>query len=395
MDSPAPRIYLDNAATSWPKPPEVIEAIQQFYSVFGAAAHRGAAGHVGDSNCILNEARKAIAQLLNASEARQIVFTANATDALNLAIHGVVRNGQHVVTSVVEHNSILRPLRRLSDKHSVSVSYVGCDRRGQIDLEQLAAAITPATRLVCLSYVSNVTGIIQPVKEIAAICKDHEALLLIDAAQAAGIVEIDIESIGCDLLASAGHKGLLGPLGTGFLYVGPRAEDEIEPIRQGGTGSHSEDDRQPRQLPDRLECGNPNVGGIAGLLAAVNFIQSVSQPAIRERDGAMSQQIRERFAPLAKITTFPSLGLGAGDAPIQTEIVSFTVDGVDCHTVASILDSSFDIQVRAGLHCAPRMHKQLGTLETGGTVRASPGFFNTIDEIDIFVDAIAQISNAS
>ncbi len=266
------RIYLDNAATSWPKPESVYTAVDAYQRELGAPAGRGAYREAIQVERLVDEARRAVAALFGVSDSRRIVFTSNGTDSLNQAIHGVLRPGDHVVTTVSEHNSVLRPLRWLEENQGVRVTRIGCDPQGRVDASELCAAVEPTTRLVTLQHASNVTGAVQPVAEVGAFLREHDALFLVDAAQTAGHWPISVEQLAADLLATPGHKGLLGPLGTGILYVGPKADAELRALRQGGTGTQSETDRQPDSLPDKLESGNHNVTGIAGLAAGIRYI---------------------------------------------------------------------------------------------------------------------------
>ena len=265
------RIYLDNAATSWPKPEAVYRAVDDYQRRLGAPAGRGSYSEAAETERIVGSCRQKIAQLLGASDPSRIIFTLNGTDSLNLALHGLLRPGDHVVTTVCEHNSVLRPLRFLAEQRQVSATYVGCDGQGFVSPDDIRRAITPHTRLIALVHVSNVTGAIQPVEEVGRIAAEHGQTYLIDAAQSLGYVPIDVRRLGCHLLAAPGHKGLLGPLGTGVLYVAPGVEQQLLPLRQGGTGTRSDEDIQPTSLPDRYEAGNLNVPGIAGLAAGVSL----------------------------------------------------------------------------------------------------------------------------
>lgn len=386
------RLYLDNAATSWPKPREVVEAIADFYRAGGAPAARGNTSGSAASDRIVETTRSELAALLNVSEPRRLVWTCNATDALNTALHGWLRPGDHVIATVLEHNSVLRPLQFLSRRSAVETSWLDCDASGRLDLAVLPGLIRPHTRLVCAPWVSNVTGVVQPVRELAEICRVAGVPLLIDAAQGVGHLPIDVGELDCDLLAAAGHKGLLGPLGTGFLYVGPRVEEELRPLRQGGTGSQSEEE-QPWHLPDRFESGNPNVGGLAGLRAGIRFVKERGIESLAAHSRELGDRLRSELVGMEGIRLFPPAGHGEDSS--RTGIVSFQMAGMDPHTVAGVLDSSFGIEVRAGLHCAPRTHARLKTAAEGGTVRVSPGVFNTVDDILQLVAALREIAAAT
>jgi selenocysteine lyase/cysteine desulfurase len=260
-----PRIYLDNAATSWPKPESVYQAVDDYQRRLGAPAGRGVYAEATEVERLVNNCRKKVAQLINEADPTRVIFTQNGTDSLNLAIHGWLQPGDHVVTSVCEHNSVLRPLRFLAEHRNVSTTYVGCDAQGRVDPGDIRRAIQPQTRLIALTHASNVTGTIQPVEEVGKIAKERGISFLVDAAQTLGHMRVDVQRIGCQMLAAPGHKGLLGPLGTGVLYIAPGVEARLLPIRQGGTGTRSDEDIQPTTLPDRYESGNLNVSGIVGL----------------------------------------------------------------------------------------------------------------------------------
>ncbi len=383
-DSQPPRIYLDNAATSWPKPTAVYEAVDHYQREIGVAAGRGAYQTGTTAARLVELTRAAVAKLIGAHDPRHLVFTFNGTDSLNTAIHGVLRAGDHVVTTVVEHNSVLRPLTELTQRLGIDVSYAHCDEVGIVDVAAIRAALRPGTRLVIVSHASNVTGAIQPIVDIAAMLHGHPALFLVDAAQSLGHVPIDV-TCGIDLLASSGHKGLLGPLGTGVLYIGENAQPDMTSFRQGGTGTTSEDDHQPLSLPAKYESGNLNVPGIVGLLAGVRFINERGISALRSHEQELSVRLISGLCQLEQVTLY---GPAAEDDRVG--VVSFNLAEQDPHEVASLLDATAGIEVRSGLHCAARMHAALGTLALNGTVRLSVGPFNTADEIDTALDAISR-----
>ena len=382
------RIYLDNAATSWPKPEIVYQAVDRYQREIGAAAGRGAYRQAGEAERLVRDTRRSIAELLGADDPNRIAFMLNATDALNASLHGLLKPGDHVVTTVVEHNSVLRPLRALEEQ-GVRVTRVGCDERGIVSAEAIRRAIESDTRLIALNHVSNVTGAIQPAAEVGRIAAEHDVLYLLDAAQSLGHVPIDVDELRVDLLAAPGHKGLLGPLGTGLLYVGPKAEEQVEAWRRGGTGTQSEVDRHPDELPYKYEAGNLNVPGIVGLGAGVGYI--------RERGTAELRQHEQRLLAslIAGLQQVEGLALyGPLDPQCQLGVVSFNVPGYDPQEVAGMLDSACSIQVRAGLHCAPLMHQALGTAGQGGTVRISTGIFTTTADIDAVREALEGIAAA-
>jgi len=387
---PQQRIYLDNAATSWPKPEAVYQAVDQFQREIGAAAGRAAYRHAQQSQRIVANARSACARLLGVSDPQQIAFTSNGTDALNLAIHGLLRPGDHVVTTVCEHNSVLRPLKMQSDLHGVETTYVGCDSSGYVDPGQVLSAMNAKTRLVIINHGSNVTGAIQPIAEIAQIAHQRDALILIDAAQTAGCLPIDVEQLGVDLLATGGHKGLLGPLGTGLLYVRPTVTERLRPLQQGGTGTDSLAETQPQTMPEKLESGNLNVAALAGLAAAVEFLLAETIEKIHERLHQHSQRLLDGLSSIRGVHL-----VGPSSEQSRVSVVSFHVDGYDPQEFAAGLDVTSGIECRAGLHCAPRMHKALGTDQSGGLIRLSPGWATTREEIDQTLSAIDAIATAS
>jgi cysteine desulfurase/selenocysteine lyase len=380
-----PRIYLDNAATSWPKPEGVYQAVDDYLRRVGAPAGRGSYDEAGQAERLVTSCRKRLAQLIGAGDASRIVFTLNGTDGLNLALHGLLRPGDHVVTSVCEHNSVLRPLRFLAESKGVTATYVGCNSAGLIDPDEVKAAITSKTRLVTLIHASNVTGAIQPIEEVGQIAAERGLVYLVDAAQSLGYCEVNVERIGCHLLAAPGHKGLLGPLGTGILYVAPGIESELEPLRQGGTGTKSDEDLQPTSLPERYEAGNLNVAGIAGLSAGVEHLlaHTVRASSIRQRE--LTERLLAGLSALRGVQVY-----GPRSASARVGLVSLSVAGYDPQELASLLDANWSIQTRAGLHCAPKMHAALGTAPRG-TLRVSLGHFTSQEEIDALLAALVEI----
>jgi cysteine desulfurase family protein len=387
--SERPRIYLDNAATSFPKPESVYAAVDDYQRRGGAAVGRGAYRAALDITGIVARCRQRVADLLSAESPDRVIFTFNATDSLNLALYGLLREGDRVVTSTLEHNSVSRPLRALRERDEIEVSYVSVNDRGTVDLDELRRQVTPRTRLVALTHASNVTGAIQPIAEVGKVARDAGALFLVDAAQTAGHVPIDLRELPVDLLACAGHKGLLGPLGTGVLYIRPGVESQLHSVRQGGTGTQSEDDRQPESLPDKYESGNHNAPGLAGLDAGVAWLLEQGVASIEQHDRTLTRRLLEGLAEIPGVRVH---GPPAG-AP-RVGVVSLTLDGSDPQDLAAILDQSFGIEARAGLHCAPGAHRSLGTLETGGTLRLSVGPFTTEADIDAALDALHQIAAA-
>jgi cysteine desulfurase family protein len=384
------RIYLDNAATSWPKPEAVYAAVDRYQRHVGAAAGRSAYRDAGEAQRVVDAARRGCAAVLGVLDPTRIVFGANGTDVLNLAIHGILRPGDRVVTTEVEHNSVLRPLAEAARTKNIEVSYIGCDAAGFVDpatVRQVASA--KSTRLVAVSHASNVTGAIQPIRDIVKAAHEAHALVLVDAAQSAGHVRLAAQDLGVDLLATSGHKGLLGPLGTGVLYVRSGLEKELQPIRQGGTGLNSTQDEQPAQLPERYEAGNLNTPALAGLAAATQFLSEQGMETIVEQESRLVERLLRGLGSLSTVKVY---GPAAGQPRVA--VVSFAVEGYDPQDFAAALDSSFGVQCRAGLHCAPRMHAALRTVARGGTVRLSCGWSTTETEVDRALEAVAAIAGA-
>ena len=378
-------MYLDNAATSWPKPAAVYEAVDNYQRNIGASAGRSAYSSASDVARIVDQARSAVARLTNASNPQSVVFALNGTDALNIAIHGTLRQGDHVVTTVVEHNSVLRPLSDLGERLGISVTQVDCDDLGILRVADIESALRPNTRLVVASHVSNVTGAIQPIEDIAQVVSKHPALLLVDGAQSLGHIKVDV-GCGIDLLASSGHKGLLGPLGTGVLVVGETAADSIKSFRQGGTGTSSEEDRQPKALPEKLESGNLNVPGIVGLLAGIRSLHEKGLENLRQHEIELTEQALASFAGNRSLTVY-----GPKSSSDRVGVVSFRLEGHDPHELATLLDTIAGIETRSGLHCAPQMHRRLGTLTSNGAVRMSLGVFNQPADIDLLASTLLKL----
>jgi len=380
-----PRIYLDNAATSFPKPESVYATIDDYNRRLGAAAGRGAYGSAVEASEIVRRCRRNLATLLNAESPDRLAFAFNGTDALNTALHGLLKPGDHVVTTAVEHNSVLRPLRMLSER-GVQVSVVPCDASGTVSAKDVHAAVLSETRLIVVSHASNVTGTIQPVHEIVEIAKEAGVLTLLDAAQTAGHLPIDLHGLQVDLLATSGHKGLLGPLGTGVLYVRPGLEKRLSPLRQGGTGTTSEDERQPTAMPTMFESGNLNMAGIAGLEAATRWILEAGVAKLRRHEQELTQRLLTGLREIKRIRT-----LGPSVVDERVGVVSLVAEGWTPHELAAVLDAEFQIETRAGLHCAPRIHERLGVSKTGGTLRISVGAFTTTEQIDACLEGLRRL----
>ena len=378
-------IYLDNAATSWPKPLSVVEAMGNFLQHYGANPGRGGHELSRRAGQVVMETRAALARFINAPAAMHVVFTGNGTGALNQALKGFLRAGDHVITSTMEHNSVVRPLHVLAQQ-GVEVTKIPCQRDGSLLLETLEAALRPNTKLVALTHASNVSGTIMPITAVGKLTRAKGVALLVDAAQSIGYLPIDVQAQSIDLLAFPGHKGLLGPPGTGALYIGPGID--LEPLWEGGTGSHSESSTQPLSLPDRYESGTVNGAGIAGLGAGLRYIEEKGLAQLQAQAKALTQLLLEGLIGTPGVKVY-----GPPPEEERVPVLSFTVAGYDPGEVAAILDQVFNIACRSGLHCAPDAHRTLETFDLGGTIRFGVGPFNTKEDIEQALAAVAEISS--
>ena len=377
-------MYFDNAATSWPKPESVYTAMDQFFRRYGANPGRGGHAMAIEAEHVMGRARNRIAKFFNAESPDRVIFTLNATDALNMAIKGMVKPGDHVISSMLEHNSVTRPLVGLQQRGVISLDRVRCGHEGLIDPRDIEERINKDTALIAVTHCSNVTGTLQPIEEIARLAKEREVPLLVDGSQSAGVCDIDLRAMGIDLFAAPGHKGLLGPTGTGVLYV--REGLELTWFREGGTGSESELAVHPTQMPYRLEGGTPNTLGIAGLSAAVEFLEAQEPGAILNHERALSRRLIDGLDGMPGVSIQGSL-----KEEQRLGLVSMTIEDMEPVDVSAILDQSFGIATRAGLHCSPVMHEMLGTLPQG-TLRFSFGFANTAEDVDKALAAIKEIA---
>lgn len=377
-------IYLDNAATTMHKPQAVIDAVTQAMCSLGNAG-RGATSGALDAARTIHGCRAKLARLLGCPRADHVCFTPNSTAALNTVINGVVRPGDRVVTTVLEHNSVLRPLNRLAAERGVTVEHAGCDVNGVLDYDELERLVTLGTRAVVVTHASNVTGNAIDVARVASMAHAAGALAIVDASQSAGTAHIDMQAMGLDVVCFTGHKGLMGPQGTGGLAVAEGID--VPPWAMGGTGVHSFDTLQPREWPTRLEAGTLNGHGIAGLSAGLDFIEvqgGVEAIATHER------VLAERF--LAGVREISGIALyGAFDQPVRSAIVSLNVGDIDSAEISDALMQGWGIATRPGAHCAPLMHRALGT-ERQGVVRFSFGYFNTNEEVDTAIDALRDLA---
>lgn len=377
-------IYLDNAATSFPKPDEVRQAMVAVMQDAGANPGRGGHQLVLEAGRVVFDAREAAAEIIGAADATRIAFTANATEALNLGLFGLLKAGDRVVTTSMEHNSVTRPLRVLQER-GVRVCKVAADGFGRVHAADIRRACAEKTTMVILSHCSNVTGTLQPIEEIGPWCRREGILFFVDAAQSAGLFPLDVASMSIDLLAVPGHKGLLGPQGTGFLYA--REGLEPVPLIYGGTGGNSLSELPPEQMPERLEAGTLNTPGLAGLAAGIRFLQREGLLRVREHE---KQLVAELVAGLRGI---PGVRLyGPRHSDDHGGVLSLTIDERDPSEIGFLLDREHGILTRVGLHCAPDAHRTIGTFPRG-TVRLSPGYFNTLEEMHYTISAIAALAS--
>ena len=375
-------IYLDNAATTLHKPPQVAEAVKQAILTAGNAA-RGAHGASMQASRTVFETRQKLARLLGCPQADHVVFTANSTMALNIAITGILSPGDHAISTDLEHNSVLRPLYALHEQ-GVALSFVPADKQGRVRYEDFASLFRPNTKAVICTHASNLTGNMLDLACIAAMAHEHGALLVVDASQTAGAVPIDMTAIGVDVLCFTGHKGLMGPQGTGGLCIRPGVE--IRPLLRGGSGVHSFDRQQPAAYPTRLEAGTLNSHGIAGLDAAVDYLLSEGVAAIEKREQALMRRFYENVCDIDGVQVY-----GDFAAPQRAAIVALNIRDYDSAEIADVLFADYGIATRPGAHCAPRMHQALGTVQQGA-VRFSFSVFNTEDEVDAAIQAVRELA---
>ena len=377
-------IYLYYAATSGRKPEAVYEASDRVMRE--VSGNPGRSGHKIslEAGAIVAEARLLCSRLFHAPASETIAFGVNTTEALNLGILGMVGKGDHVITSSLEHNSVARPLEHLKDE-GVEVTKIRADLENGVDPDAVEAAIKDNTKLVVMTHISNVTGTVNDIAAIGDVCRRHGVTFLVDAAQSAGVRPIDVQAMKIDMLAFPGHKCLYGPQGTGGLYISP--EVDLRPLLTGGTGTQSELLHQPVSRPERYESGTLNVPGLAGLAKGVDFILKTGVDAIEEKEYELTARLISGIRQYDNITIW-----GPQTAKNRAAVLSITIDGYEPQDISIYLDQIFDIAVRSGLHCAPYAHETLGTLDKGGTVRISPGYFTTEEEIDACIEAIGIIS---
>lgn len=378
-------IYLDNGATSFPKPEEVYTFMDYFYRHFGVNPGRSGFDLCIEAGSVVEETRKLLCAFFNGRDSNRLVFTANSTDALNLAIFGMLRAGDHAVTTTLEHNSVLRPLYHLYKDHGVEVDHVPFDGSGFVDPDEIKRRMKKNTRLVAVNHGSNVIGTVQPIREIGRVCRERGVPFLIDASQTAGKIPVDIEESFVDVVAFTGHKSLLGPMGIGGLYV--REGVEIRHTRAGGTGVRSAVRTHLEEYPYRLEYGTSNLPGIAGLNASVKWIQKTGMRGLFEHEMRLTTRLRDGLKEIAGVILYCQ-----DDLANHISVLSFNIAGMEAQDAGTILDVDYSIASRTGLHCAPQVHVGLGTDKIHGSVRFGVGPFNTEEHIEKAVAAVREIA---
>ena len=375
-------IYLDNGATTFPKPKVVTDKIMECY--LGYAGNPGRSGHklAMKMDLEIYETREKICKLINGTEVLNVIFTFNATDSLNLAIKGVLEEGDHVITTSMEHNSVLRSLNQLRKEGKIELSIVYADDKGYIDPQKIFEALTPNTKMIVTTHMSNVFGTIVDIKAIGDFCKENNILYLVDASQSIGVLDIDVQAMNIDLLAFPGHKALFGPMGTGALYI--KEGIIVKPLKEGGTGSYSHSIDQPDLYPDSLESGTPNGVGIIALGKGIDFINEVGLENIRNHEMSLKNHFIELLKDNEDVILYGTLD------DRQGAVVSLNVKDMDSSEISYILSDEFDIYTRPGFHCAPLAHKTMGTEELGA-IRFSFGYYNTLEEIEKTVEALLNI----
>jgi cysteine desulfurase family protein len=379
-------VYVDNASTSWPKPESVYLAMDEFLRRNAGNPGRSSHSMALAAAEIVEETRALLAQLFNIPTPERIIFTLNCTDAINIALKGLLKPGDEVLTDSIGHNSLVRPLRKL-ERHGVVVKRVPpMTGDGVLSPKDIAVAITGRTRLLVVTHGSNVNGVVQPIEKYGEVARQHDIIFMVDAAQTAGRYSIDVQASYIDLLAFPGHKGLFGPPGTGGLYISERVD--LDTLREGGTGTFSEIEEQPGVFPDKYESGTLNTVGICGLGAGLKFIFEQGLEQIKAKEERLTNRLLQGLSQISRVSIYR-----AGNGAEQAAVISFNIEGYEPTEIGIILDQAFDIKVRTGLHCAPSVHRLIGTFPHG-TVRLSPGYFNTEEEMDMVINAIEKIASS-
>ena len=376
-------IYLDNAATSFPKPKEVATAVYDFMVNNGTSSGRGSYKKAMQSDYIVYECRKLIGKLFNFDNPKKVVFTSNVTDSLNIAMRGILKENDHVITSSLEHNAVWRCLKTLERDINIKIDTVECSKDGITNPQDIKKYIKKDTALIVFTQASNVLGTIQPIREIGAIAREHNIPFLVDSAQSAGAMKIDVKEDNIDILAFTGHKSLLGPMGTGGLII--NTDIDIKPLKAGGTGGDSAYEYQPDYYPNHLETGTSNVSGIVGLREAIKFLNKEGIENIHNKEKELTKYALEKLETVKDIEIY-----GPKDCEKMLSVISFNIKDKRPEDVGSILDQKYDIMLRAGLHCAPTAHSVIGTKERG-TLRIGLGYFNEKEDIDKLVEALNNL----
>lgn len=378
-------IYLDNGATSYPKPEAVYAYMDSFYRTRGVNPGRSGFDLAIETGNVIEDTRKLLTEYFNGTDHNRLVFSLNSTDAINLALWGLLEPGDHVITTKIEHNAVLRPLHHLSVYRDVEVDYISFDDQGFVDPDDFVPKFKKNTKLVVANHASNVIGTIQPVKEIGRLCKENGAVFLVDASQTAGKIPIDTQKMNIDVIAFTGHKSLLGPTGTGGMYVTEGVD--IKQTRAGGTGVRSAEKLHLAEYPYRLECGTMNTVGIAGLYAGLKWLLNEGIDNIHRHEMILAQKFLEGLNEIDNVVTYCQDSLDS-----HIGVVSFNINGFEAVNTGTLLDGEYNIACRTGLHCAPLVHEQLGTDKIHGTVRISFGPFNTEAHVQKAVDAVKEIA---
>ncbi|MDW8802787.1 aminotransferase class V-fold PLP-dependent enzyme [Clostridium sp. A1-XYC3] len=379
------KVYLDNSATTYPKPEEVYTSVYNYMKNIGANPGRGGYANALEGDRIIFNCREALMSLFNFNSLENVIFTSNITQSLNIILKSIVKDGWHIITSSVEHNSVIRPLFSLKETKNIEVDILQCSKDGLINVDEFKKAIKPNTKLVVLNHASNVIGTIQPLEEIGKICKAHNIYFVIDSAQSAGAIPVDFSKLNCNALAFTGHKSLLGPQGIGGFLIDDDLNKEASPFIEGGTGSISQSTIQPDFLPDKFESGTLNAPGISGLLAGIKYIMNEGVSAIKEREMELCQQFIDGLSSIDSVEIY-----GFKDASLRTPTISINSSKINNAELGFILDREFGIMARTGLHCSPLAHQTIGTFPVG-TLRFSIGPFNDKKDIDYALYAVNSI----
>lgn len=377
-------IYLDNASTTFPKAPNVANAMSDYLTNYGININRGSYALAYDVEDIIYTTRQRLNNVFNSHDPSHVIFTQNVTMSLNMVIKGLLKSGDHVLVSTMEHNAVMRPLTQLLD-NGITFDVIPCDVTGSIEIDAIESLIRPNTVAIIINHASNVCGTIQPIQSIGALCKAHNLHFIVDAAQTAGVIPINVKACHIDALCFTGHKGLLGPQGIGGIILTKEIAQTLTPLIAGGTGSFSHLETMPTHMPDAFEAGTLNLPGIIGLKEGLSYIEAVGMKNIHNHELALTKTFLECLRSITGINI-----IGKQDIQDRTAVVSITIDGMDPASIAYELESTYHIMTRVGLHCAPRAHQTLGTYPEG-TVRFSFGYANTMEDIETALSALHKI----